>query len=120
MPDEIIIGAILERVAQADCTDGFVLHGFPRNVQQAEALDEALARRDRTLSGALLIDVPDDDLVKRISGRRVCQKAGHLYNIFTNKPKHDDMCDIDGSRSDAARRRLRGDGAHPPHGSTTR
>ncbi len=98
VPDEIIIGVILERVAQADCTDGFVLDGFPRNVQQAEALDEALARRDRTLSGALLIDVPDDDLVKRISGRRVCQKAGHLYNIFTNKPKHDDMCDIDGSR----------------------
>jgi adenylate kinase len=98
VPDEVIIGVILERVEQPDCADGFLLDGFPRNVQQADALDEALAKRDRALSGALLIDVPDDEVVKRISGRRVCQKAGHVYNVFSNKPKHDDMCDIDGSR----------------------
>jgi adenylate kinase len=98
VPDEVIIGVILERVEQPDCIDGFLLDGFPRTVQQATALDDALAKYDRTLSAALLISVPDDELVRRISGRRMCQKAGHVYNIFTNKPKHDEMCDIDGSR----------------------
>ena len=98
MPDDVIIGVILERVEQPDCIDGFLLDGFPRTVQQATALDDALAKYDRTLSAALLISVPDDELVRRISGRRMCQKAGHVYNIFTNKPKHDEVCDIDGSR----------------------
>ncbi len=98
VPDDVIIGVILERVEQPDCIDGFLLDGFPRTVQQATALDDALAKYDRTLSAALLISVPDDELVRRISGRRMCQKAGHVYNIFTNKPKHDEVCDIDGSR----------------------
>jgi adenylate kinase len=98
VPDEIIIGVILDRVEHPDCTDGFLLDGFPRNAEQAKALAEALADRDRTLSAALLIAVPDEDVIRRISGRRVCQRNGHVYNIFTNKPKNDDMCDIDGSR----------------------
>jgi adenylate kinase len=98
VPDDVIIGVILERVEQPDCIDGFLLDGFPRTVQQATALDDALAKYDRTLSAALLISVPDDELVRRISGRRMCQKAGHVYNIFSNKPKHDEVCDIDGSR----------------------
>jgi adenylate kinase len=98
VPDDVIIGVILERVQSDDARDGFLLDGFPRTVQQATALDDALAKYDRTLSAALLISVPDDELVRRISGRRMCQKAGHVYNIFSNKPKHDEVCDIDGSR----------------------
>jgi adenylate kinase len=98
VPDDVIIGVILDRIEQPDCTDGFLLDGFPRTVQQAKALDDALGKRGRTLNAALLISVPDEDVVRRISGRRVCQKNGHVYNIFSNKPKNDDMCDIDGSR----------------------
>jgi adenylate kinase len=98
VPDDVIIGVILDRIEQPDCTDGFLLDGFPRTVEQAEALEAALVRSGRTLNAALLISVPDEDLVRRISGRRLCQKNGHVYNVFTNKPKNDDMCDIDGSR----------------------
>jgi adenylate kinase len=98
VPDELIISVILDRIEEPDCTDGFLLDGFPRNVEQAKALDAALDNHGRTLTAALLIAVPDDDLIRRISGRRVCQKNGHVYNVFTNKPKHDSACDIDGSR----------------------
>jgi adenylate kinase len=98
VPDEVIIGVIIDKVAGEEAQDGFLLDGFPRTVAQAEALDEALGDLGRSLTAALLIDVPDDEVVRRISGRRVCQKANHVYHVDTNRPKHDDVCDIDGSR----------------------
>ncbi len=98
VPDDVIIGVIVEKVGAEDAQDGFLLDGFPRTVTQAEALEGALSELGRSLTAALLIDVDDDDVVRRISGRRVCQKANHVYHVDTNRPKHDNVCDIDGSR----------------------
>jgi adenylate kinase len=98
VPDEVIIGVILEEVESEAAQDGFLLDGFPRTVDQAEALDEALARLDRRLTAVLLIDAPADEVVRRLSGRRMCAKSGHVYNVHTDPPKHDEVCDQDGSR----------------------
>jgi adenylate kinase len=95
VPDDVIIGVILERLA-GHGEDGFLLDGFPRTVAQAEALDTALAERDKQLSAVLLIDVPPDDIVRRLSGRRVCEK-GHVYHVEHNPPKEDGVCDVDGT-----------------------
>jgi adenylate kinase len=98
VPDEVIIGMILDCMEGPDCADGFLLDGFPRNVQQAESLESAMKEKGRGVTATMLIDVPDDEVVKRISGRRVCQKNGHVYNVFSDPPKHDGVCDQDGSR----------------------
>jgi adenylate kinase len=98
VPDELIIGLILECVEGARCQDGFLLDGFPRNPEQAKSLDEAMERRGRRLNAALLIEVPDEEVIRRITGRRVCTKEGHVYHVETNPPKHEGVCDIDGSR----------------------
>src|SRR3954464_2508801 len=98
VPDEVIIGMILDCMEGPDCADGFLLDGFPRNVQQAESLEAAMKDKGRGVTATMLIDVPDDEVVKRISGRRVCQKNGHVYNVFSDPPKHPDVCDQDGSR----------------------
>jgi adenylate kinase len=98
VPDDLIIGLILEEVDEERCNDGFLLDGFPRNLEQAKSLDAALGKLDRTVTAALLIEVPDDDIVRRLSGRRVCKKEGHVYHVETNPPKHEDVCDIDGSK----------------------
>lgn len=98
VPDEVIIGMILDCVSGGSCADGFLLDGFPRTVEQAEALDEALAKLDRRLTAVLLIEAPDDEIVKRISGRRVCSKAGHVYHVEADPPKHEGVCDQDGSK----------------------
>jgi adenylate kinase len=99
VPDEVIVGMILDCVSGGGCADGFLLDGFPRNPAQAEALDDALAKLGRQLTAVLLIAVPDEDIVQRISGRRVCSKNGnHIYHVDTNRPKHDMVCDVDGAR----------------------
>jgi adenylate kinase len=98
VPDGIIISVILERIAGEEAQDGFLLDGFPRTVAQAVALEGAISELGRSLTAALLIDVPDDEVVRRISGRRVCQKANHVYHVDSNRPKHEGVCDIDGSR----------------------
>jgi adenylate kinase len=98
VPDDVIIGMILDCMKGPECADGFLLDGFPRNVQQAESLEEAMKENGRAITATLLIDVPDDEVVKRISGRRVCQENGHVYNVFSDPPKHDEVCDQDGSR----------------------
>ena len=99
VPDEVIIGMILERIAEQDAADGFLLDGFPRNQQQAEALDEALGKLDRQLTAALLIEVPDEEVVRRLAGRRVCVKnPSHIYHVEFDPPKHEGVCDQDGSR----------------------
>jgi adenylate kinase len=98
VPDEVVIGMILECVENERCNDGFLLDGFPRNLEQAKALDEALGKVDRKLNAALLIDVPDQNVMSRLSGRRTCKKEGHVYHVESNPPKHDGVCDIDGSK----------------------
>ena len=99
VPDDVVVGMISERVADADAAEGFLLDGFPRNVAQAHALDEALTALDRRLSAALLIDVPDEVLVRRLAGRRVCVRtSGHVYHVEFDPPKHDEVCDQDGAR----------------------
>ena len=99
VPDEVIIGMITDRISEGDARDGFLLDGFPRNEQQADALDEALDELDRRLTAALLIDVPDDELVRRLAGRRLCVKnPGHIYHVEFDPPKHEGVCDQDGSR----------------------
>src|SRR3712207_6057381 len=98
VPDALIIGMILQCVEEEQCRDGFLLDGFPRTAEQARALDEALGRLARRLNAALLIAVPDEEVMRRLSGRRVCKKEGHVYHVETNPPKHDGVCDIDGSK----------------------
>jgi adenylate kinase len=99
VPDDVIVGMITERVGGGDARDGFLLDGFPRNEAQADALGEALAKLERRLTGALLIEVPDDDLVRRLAGRRVCVKnPSHIYHVDFDPPKHEDVCDQDGAR----------------------
>jgi adenylate kinase len=97
VPDEVISGVILDAVKGSACEDGFLLDGFPRTVAQAEALEEGLQGLDRDLTAVLLIDVPEDDLVRRLSGRRVCPK-GHVYHVEHNPPKRKGVCDVDGER----------------------
>jgi adenylate kinase len=98
VPDDVIIGVILEEVEGTAAQDGFLLDGFPRTVDQAKALDEALGRLDRRLTAVLCIEAPDDEVVRRLSGRRTCVKGGHVYNVHTDPPKNDEVCDQDGSR----------------------
>jgi len=99
VPDEVIIGMITKRVSDEDARDGFLLDGFPRNAEQADALASALQKLGRRLTAALLIAVPDDELVRRLAGRRVCVKnPSHIYHVEFDPPKHEDVCDQDGSR----------------------
>jgi adenylate kinase len=99
VPDEVIVGMISKRVREPDANDGFLLDGFPRNAEQADALAKALGGLRRQLTAALLIEVPDDELVRRLAGRRVCVKnPSHIYHVEFDPPKHEGICDQDGSR----------------------
>jgi adenylate kinase len=99
VPDEVIIGMITERIGEGDARDGFLLDGFPRNEEQADALGRALAGLERRLTAALLIEVPDADVIRRLAGRRVCVKnPTHIYHVDFDPPKHEGVCDQDGSR----------------------
>jgi adenylate kinase len=99
VPDEVIIGMIAKRVREDDAREGFLLDGFPRNAEQADALAQALEQLGRRLTAALLIAVPDDELVRRLAGRRVCVKnPSHIYHVEFDPPKHEGVCDQDGSR----------------------
>ncbi len=96
VPDDVIIGVILEALASDEAATGFLLDGFPRTVPQADALGEALQKAGRKISAVLLIDVPDEEVVRRLSGRRV-SRSGRVYHVDFDQPKHPDSCDIDGS-----------------------
>ncbi len=98
VPDELIVKMAAERLAEPDAQDGFILDGFPRTLEQAKALDKQLSDMRRRITAAILIDVPDDELVRRISGRRMCVKNGHNYHVDFDPPKRDGVCDQDGSR----------------------
>ena len=98
VPDDVICGVIMERVDSDEAADGFLLDGFPRTVAQAETLEGALDRRGRVLTAALLIDVPDEEVIRRLSGRRICVKNQHVYHVEFDPPKNEGVCDQDGSR----------------------
>ena len=108
VPDDLVVAMILEKIEE-EGEDGFLLDGFPRTIPQAEALDEAIEKRGRRLTAALLIDAPDDVVIQRLSGRRQC-KNGHLYHVEFDPPKHEGVCDQDGTEAHAARRRQARDG----------
>jgi adenylate kinase len=98
VPDELIIDVVSERIESSEAQDGFLLDGFPRNVEQAEALENELRDLGRDLTAALLIEVPDEEVIRRLSGRRVCVKNGHLYHVEFDPPKREGVCDQDGSK----------------------
>jgi adenylate kinase len=98
VPDELICRVIAERIDSPEADDGFLLDGFPRTIGQAEMLEGALDERGRSLTAALLIEAPDDEVIRRLSGRRTCVKAGHVYHVEFDPPKNEGVCDQDGSR----------------------
>jgi adenylate kinase len=97
VPDEVIVGVIVERIDSDEARDGFILDGFPRTTPQAEALDAKLDELDRSVSAVLLIDVSDDEVVRRLGGRRTCEANGHVFHVDFEPPKQEGVCDIDGS-----------------------
>jgi adenylate kinase len=115
VPDKLILAMVAERLQEDDARDGFILDGFPRTMEQAKGLDGQLSELGRRVSTALLIDVSDEEVVRRLSGRRVCVKAGHNYHVEFDPPKREGVCDQDGSRlvqrdddkPDVVRNRLR-------------
>src|SRR5919197_120944 len=98
VPDEVMVGLIADRVAEEEASDGFILDGFPRTTGQAEALDSKMGELGRRLTAALLIDVSDDEVVRRLSGRRVCVKEGHIFHVEFAPPKNEGVCDVCGAR----------------------
>src|SRR6476646_3046199 len=97
VPDETIVRVFLDRLEAPDAVRGAILDGFPRTKVQAEALDAALAGAGRRVDRAAYIDVPLEDLVKRMANRRICTANGHVYNLVPNPPGTDSLCDLDGS-----------------------
>lgn len=97
VPDDVIVGVIAERIDSAEALDGFILDGFPRTTPQAEALDTKLAELGRAVNAVLLIDVGDEELIRRLGGRRTCAENGHVFHVDFNPPKQDGVCDLDGS-----------------------
>jgi adenylate kinase len=98
VPDDLICRVIMERIDTPEAEDGFLLDGFPRNLHQAAVLEDALRRRERRLTAALMIEAPDEEVIRRLSGRRICVKNQHLYHVEFDPPKRADVCDQDGSR----------------------
>lgn len=99
VPDEVILDMITNRIEQPDAREWFLLDGFPRNESQANALDVALERHGRRLTSVLMIEVTDEEVVRRLTGRRVCVKnPSHIYHVELDPPKHEGVCDQDGSR----------------------
>ncbi len=96
VPDELTVKILLDRVAQPDCEKGYVLDGFPRNIPQANVLDKALTELGDSIDYAVNVDVPDENIVKRMSGRRACLSCGATYHIVNVPPKAEGICDACG------------------------
>lgn len=97
VPDELTVRILLDRVAQDDCKNGYVLDGFPRTIPQAEVLDSELTKLGDHIDYAINVDVPDENIVKRMSGRRACLTCGATYHIEHVPPKKEGICDVCGS-----------------------
>jgi len=98
VPDEVIIGVIAARIEGPDSADGFILDGFPRTIGQAEALAEEMAKLGRSLTAVVLIETDDDEVQRRLGGRRTCAKKGHIFHVDFDPPKNEDVCDVCGAR----------------------
>ena len=96
VPDEITIGMLMDRIGQEDCANGYVLDGFPRTIPQAESLTKALAERGEKVDCAINVDVPDENIINRMSGRRACLGCGATYHIKFNPPVKEGVCDTCG------------------------
>ena len=97
VPDELTCDLVVDRIQQDDCANGFVLDGFPRTIPQAKALDEALQKLNQTMDYAIDVDVPDDNIVNRMGGRRACVNCGATYHVVFNPTKEDGKCDACGN-----------------------
>ncbi len=97
VPDDVVVGVIAEKVDDPESTDGFILDGFPRTRTQAEALDSKLSELGRSLTGVILIDVDDDEVVRRLGGRRTCVKEGHVFHAEFDPPSKEGVCDVCGA-----------------------
>ncbi len=96
VPDDLTLALVMDRIAQDDCAGGYILDGFPRTLPQAEALEEALGAKGESVDYAVEIAVPDEAIVERMSGRRVCEACGASYNVTSNPPKKEGICDLCG------------------------
>jgi adenylate kinase len=93
VPDKVVLGMVQERLGQDDCKKGYILDGFPRNTVQAEALDTMLKGLNMSLNAALSVDVPKEDLLKRLTGRRTCRSCNQMYNVYFSPSKKEGVCD---------------------------
>lgn len=115
VPDEIVIEVLKERIKKPDCKNGFILDGFPRTLNQAKALDAMLDELGFRIDAVVYIDVPDEEIVRRLSLRRTCRVCGRVYNLHYNPPKQDGKCDVcggelfirDDDKPDVIRNRLK-------------
>ena len=98
VPDEVTVGIVKERISEDDAKKGFLLDGFPRTIEQAEALNSIMSELDRESDAVINIEVPEEELMNRLTGRRICEKCGTTYHLVFNPPKVDGICDIDGGK----------------------
>lgn len=98
VPDEVTVGIVKERLSEDDAKKGFLLDGFPRTLEQAEALSKIMDELGRKIDAVINIEVPEEELMNRLTGRRVCETCGTTYHLVFNPPKVDGICDIDGGK----------------------
>lgn len=98
VPDEVTVGIVKERISEDDAKKGFLLDGFPRTIDQAEALNDIMSELSRNIDAVINIEVPEEELMNRLTGRRICEKCGTTYHLVFNPPKVDGICDIDGGK----------------------
>ena len=98
VPDEVTVGIVKERISEDDAKKGFLLDGFPRTIEQAEALNNIMSELDREIDAVINIEVPEEELMNRLTGRRICENCGTTYHLVFNPPKVDGICDIDGGK----------------------
>lgn len=115
VPDDVMIGLIQNRLTDSDCKNGFILDGFPRTVAQAVALDQYVNQSDKNIDAVIALDVPENEIIRRLTSRRVCRMCGKDYNMLTNPPPHDKKCSVCGGEivqraddtEDTVKRRLK-------------
>ncbi|AYU55840.1 adenylate kinase [Staphylococcus piscifermentans] len=98
VPDEVTVGIVKERLSEDDAKKGFLLDGFPRTLEQAEALSKIMKELDRKIDAVINIEVPEEELMNRLTGRRICEVCGTTYHLVFNPPKVDGVCDLDGGK----------------------
>ncbi|AKG72998.1 adenylate kinase [Salinicoccus halodurans] len=98
VPDEVTVGIVKERLSQSDAKDGFLLDGFPRTVEQAEALNNIMEELDTKIDKTINVEVPEEELMNRLTGRRICEVCGTTYHLVFNPPKQEGVCDLDGGK----------------------